>query len=192
MSTSPSENAQRSARRKLVILALLCIAPVAASYLLYYNWRPAHTNNYGELIGPVPLNDFDHPGTSGGLAGLKGKWTMVIVDSGECSGPCRNKLWQMRQLRLTQGKDMDRVARAWLVDDDTTPDPVLLENYEGTLVLRGSQVPGLVRTLADRDPRKHIFLIDPQGNLMMRFPDSPDLSRVKKDLTHLLKVSQVG
>lgn len=192
MSTSPSESAQRSARRKLVILALLCIAPVAASYLLYYNWRPAHTNNYGELIPPVPLEDFTRAEATGDLAGLKGKWTMVIVDSGECSGPCRNKLWQLRQLRLTQGKDMDRVARAWLVDDEATPDPLLLENYEGTVVLRASQVPALVRNLAGREPRKHIFLIDPLGNLMMRFPESPDLSRVKKDLTHLLKVSQIG
>jgi hypothetical protein len=35
-------------------------------------------------------------------------------------------------------------------------------------------------------------VIDPIGNLMMRFPADPDLNRVKKDLVHLLKVSRIG
>jgi hypothetical protein len=37
-----------------------------------------------------------------------------------------------------------------------------------------------------------VFLVDPLGNLMMRFPKDPDPNRMKKDLIHLLKVSRIG
>jgi hypothetical protein len=38
----------------------------------------------------------------------------------------------------------------------------------------------------------HIYLIDPLGNLMMRFPRDPDTRRLIKDLSRLLKASRVG
>jgi hypothetical protein len=39
---------------------------------------------------------------------------------------------------------------------------------------------------------QHIFLIDPNGNLMMRFPNNPDPGKIKNDLTKLLKWSGIG
>ena len=45
---------------------------------------------------------------------------------------------------------------------------------------------------ADRGFDKGIYLVDPLGHVMMRFPDDPDPSRMKKDLGKLLKWSRVG
>jgi glutathione peroxidase-family protein len=39
---------------------------------------------------------------------------------------------------------------------------------------------------------EHIYLIDPLGNLMMRFPKDADPSKVKKDIGKLLKASAIG
>ncbi len=193
MSTSASESAhQKRSRRSLILLALVCIAPVAASYFFYYVWRPEGVRNYGELIAPTPVPEIAGTGPSGPTAPLKGKWILLMADSGECGEPCRAKLWQLRQLRLTQGKEMERLERLWLVDDERTPDGALLREYEGTQVLRQGDIPGLAALLKDRSPRDHLFVIDPIGNLMMRFPKDPDLNRVKKDLIHLLKVSRIG
>lgn len=193
MSTSVSENArQQRSRRSLVLLALVCIAPVAASYFLYYVWRPEAARNYGELIPPTAVAEIAGATASGASAPLKGKWILVMVDGGDCAEPCRTKLWQLRQLRLTQGKEMDRVERLWLVDDARTPDGALLREFEGTRVLREADIPGLSSLLKARSPRDHLFVVDPIGNLMMRFPKDPDLNRVKKDIIHLLKVSRIG
>ena len=38
----------------------------------------------------------------------------------------------------------------------------------------------------------HIYLIDPLGNLMMRFPRDPEPGRMIKDLSRLLKASRIG
>lgn len=188
----PDPAHQRKVRRNLVILALVCIAPMAASYALYYLWRPGAAKNYGELLPPTPVPELAQAAAGDPLASLKGKWTLVMVDSPDCAKPCADKLWQMRQLRLTQGKEMDRMSRLWVVDGDAPPDPVRLAEYEGTLAVSATRIPGLMTLLRDREPSAHLFVIDPLGNLMMLFPQDPDLNRVKKDLIHLLKVSRIG
>jgi hypothetical protein len=190
------QDPKRRPRRELWLLLLVTIAPIVLSYFAYYVWRPSGFKNYGELIAPTPLAGV--VAAPGGTAppfdaeGLKGRWVLVMVDSGDCPAPCRDKLWQMRQLRLTQGKDQERVARAWLLDDDTRPAPDVLREYDGTIVVSAKASPLLGKLPADRALRDHLYLVDPLGNLMMRFPKDADPSRIKKDLTHLLKVSRIG
>ena len=38
----------------------------------------------------------------------------------------------------------------------------------------------------------HVYLADPHGNVMMRWPASPDRKRMLEDLKRLLKASQIG
>jgi hypothetical protein len=194
MSTSTSDAATKRGRRELIGLALVCIAPVAASYFLYYGWQPSHFKNYGDLIPLAPvaaLAPVPKAAPVDDLAALRGKWLLVMTDAGACEKSCRDKLWQLRQLRLTQGKEMDRIVRVWLVDDAAALRP-LDADYEGTVVLPRSRFPELANMPAPASPRDHLYVIDPIGNLMMRFPKDADLNRVKKDLIHLLKASQIG
>jgi hypothetical protein len=86
---------------------------------------------------------------------------------------------------------MQRVARLWLLDDAVAPRPALLAAIEGTVVAPAG---GALRELfaAEGSPRDHVYLVDPLGNLMMRFPRDPDPLRVIKDLKLLLRASQFG
>lgn len=190
------QNPKRRPRRELWLLLLVTIAPIVASYLAYYVWRPATFKNYGELVAPTSLSGVAAAQRESGppfdAEGLKGRWVLVMVDAGDCAAPCREKLLQMRQLRLMQGKDQDRVARAWLLDDDAAPAGDVLKDYDGTVVVPAKGSPLLGKLPADSAPRDHLFLVDPLGNLMMRFPKDADPIRIKKDLTHLLKVSRIG
>lgn len=181
-----------TAKRNLLILGLVCLAPMVGSYLLYYLWRPGAARNYGELIPPTRVSLKPVPPADSTGSQMSGRWVMVMVDGGACAGGCPEKLWQMRQLRLTQGKEMERVVRLWLVDDEHEPGAAPLNGFEGTIVLKSRDLPELAAALRDRNARDHLFLVDPIGNLMMRFPRNPDLTRVKKDLGHLLKVSRIG
>jgi cytochrome oxidase Cu insertion factor (SCO1/SenC/PrrC family) len=175
-------------------MAAVAIGFPLAAYVLYLTWRPTSFVNYGELIPPVPLAQLSAPGDAAlaDLARLKGRWVLVTVDGGACDDYCQRKLWVIRQLRLTQGKEMERIERAWLVDDDATPSPALEQEYAGTarIAARGSAVLGALP--AAGTPRHHVYLIDPLGNVMLRYPRDADPSRIKKDVTRLLKVSRVG
>ena len=150
--------------------------------------------NYGTLIDPhpLPIARLERPDGSGfSIAELKGRWVMLQVDASGCSEPCRRKLYQMRQVRLAQGPEMRRIERVWLVRDDGPVGPALLREYAGTQVAYAG-IATLSAFPAERDVADHIYVIDPLGNLMLRFPRDADPSRMKKDLERLLKVSNVG
>ncbi|MBI4293373.1 MAG: cytochrome C oxidase subunit I [Betaproteobacteria bacterium] len=176
-------------------MLLACVAPLVAAYLVYGLWPPERQMNYGELINPLPLPREKLPRVDGRafeLGELKGRWVMVQVDEARCAEACRTKLYHMRQVRLTQGRDLHRIERLWLVADDAPVAPPLIESYAGTHIVRARDSMLLAQFSARHDARDHIYLIDPLGNLMLRFPRNADPSRMKKDLERLLKVSWVG
>jgi cytochrome oxidase Cu insertion factor (SCO1/SenC/PrrC family) len=189
-----SEN-RAGARRTLVLLALTCIIPVAAGYLALYGWRPATTVNYGDLLplgAPTPLRLNEHDGRDFDLSQLRGKWLLVTIDSGACDDYCQEKLTYVRQLRLTQGKDSDRIERVWLITDEVRPASGFIPQFEGTRHLFANPRELTARFPASNTARDHIYVVDPQGNVILRFPRNPNTKGMIKDITRLLRVSRVG
>ena len=184
-------------RLKLVSIGVLAALPVIASYLLYWYWTPEQHMNYGTLLEPQPLPQIalralDEPAEPFDLGKLHGRWIMLTTDGGTCGPRCQEKLWKMRQVRLAQGKEMNRVERVWLIDDGEKPDAAILQEHAGLRVARGS-APAIAAALpAERSSREHIYLIDPLGNLMLRFPRDAEPKQMIRDLTRLLKYSRSG
>jgi hypothetical protein len=194
---------QKQGRWKLLLVLAVCAAPMVASYLTYYVIKPTGRTNYGALIDPsrYPIPALDSTTLDGkpiGLDAYKGKWIMLQVGGGDCRDECLKRLTAMRQLRLMQGKDMDRIERVWLVTDAQPLETMLMREYDGTHMLRANDK-AVNQWLpldegsngADR-ASDHIYLIDPLGHLMMRFPKDADPNQVKKDLAKLLKASAIG
>lgn len=194
------DNKQQSKGRwKLFAVIAVSVAPLIASYLAYYVIKPQGRTNYGMLLDPrsypMPaLGSATLDGKPISLEAYKGKWIMLQVNDADCNDACRKKLYDMRQLRLAQGKDMDRVERVWLVTDDKPLETHLIREYDGTQMIRAK--PDLVRAWLPAEPNTsvadHIYMIDPLGNLMMRFPKDADPNKIKKDLSRLLKASRIG
>ena len=179
---NPSNPAKRG-RVKLALLALFFLLPVGASWLVWWlDLAPGAAGNYGTLLPP-------RPEALAPLAAVKGKWVLVQFDGGACDAGCERKLYFMRQVRRAQGKDMQRVERLWLLTDAVKPRAELLAAIEGTVVAPALASAGFP---AEKSVTDHIYLVDPLGNLMMRFPREPDPARVIKDLKQLLKVSSFG
>lgn len=169
-----------SARLKLFVLFIACAAPFVLGWAAwYFKWGTGAPGNYGELLVPRPI-------AGAPFEDLRGKWVLVSFDRGACDAYCERKLYFMRQVRTAQGKDQGRVERLWIITDARRPRPELLSAIEGTRISRANPdaFPG--------EPVDHIYVVDPLGNLMMRFPRDPDPSRMLKDLQRLLKYSQVG
>jgi hypothetical protein len=183
-------------RLKLLGIAAVAIAPIVGSYLLYWFWLPGQQTNYGTLISPRSVPEMSVPlvdGTAFSMKQLRGRWALVVVDSGECAKECQEKLWKIRQVRLTQGKEMGRIERVWLIDDDRPPSAELLTEHAGAWAVKALPGPLLSAVEAKgRNPRDHIYLVDPLGYVMMRFPPAAEPRGMMKDLGRLLKYSRTG
>ena len=174
-------------RLKLALLGLFFLLPVGASWLIWsLNLAPGTTVNYGTLLRPQRV-------VLPAAGELKGKWVLVQFDGGACGAGCERKLYFMRQVRRAQGREMERVARLWLLTDATQPAAELLKAIEGTVVApRGGIDAANGAFPAEGSVTEHIYLVDPLGNLMMRFPREPDPARVIKDIQRLLRASSFG
>ena len=182
-------------RWTLWLIVALCVAPVIASYVAYYVAPPSGHTNYGDLLNAPPLPDAPlrlADGTPFVISALRGKWVLLVADSAQCNETCQRKLFTLRQLRLTQGKEMDRIERAWLISDDSAIAPKLTEDYRGTWLIRVGAADILKSLPAERPVADYIYVLDPLGNVVMRYGSDADPSRIIKDLTRLLKTSRIG
>jgi len=184
-------------RAKLVLVMGIFALPVLASYLAYFVWQPqGGARNYGALISPVTLAETLTLTTIEGaqlpLKNLRGKWLLVQVDAAACAHECEQKMYAMRQVRLMQGAEQERVQRLWLIADAQEPRAALKKEYDGTQWLTDPQRAVIAKLTAEGDVKQYIYMIDPLGNLMMRWPANPDIKRMFKDIERLLKASQIG
>jgi cytochrome oxidase Cu insertion factor (SCO1/SenC/PrrC family) len=184
----------RSPRLKLLAIMAFFAAPIVASWLAFHFLRPEATANYGALITPpVPITTAPFLRAGGGtfrFEELRGKWVLIASDSGACPEPCMAKLLLMRQLRLMLGRNADRVVRVFVADDTRPVVPEALAPFEGTVVI--TPPVGMAQPLSPVNDRAHIYVTDPLGNVMMRFPAGAEPRRMLKDLERLLKASQIG
>jgi hypothetical protein len=182
----------------MLLVWLICAAPVVASYLTFYVIRPQSRASFGELIEPQrPLPDLvarSMDGSPFNLTSLKGQWLLISVARGECNSACEQHLYLQRQLRESLGKEKERVDWVWLVTDDAPVPNSLRPALAGATVLTVPQA-ALDRWLsadAGHQLEEHLYLVDPMGNWMMRFPAGLDLqsaARAKRDLDRLLRAS---
>lgn len=204
-----TQNQKIKGRWKLFIVLAVCAAPMIASYLAYYVIKPEGRTNYGtildprlypmpelhaRLLGASDANDTNNADKQNGLMAYRGKWIMLTISSGSCDAACQKKLYDLRQLRLAQGKEMDRIERVWAVIDEQPVDTLLLREYDGMHVLK-ADADALRKWLPTEDGSQiseHIYMIDPLGNLMMRFPKNADPNKIKKDISKLLRASAIG
>jgi cytochrome oxidase Cu insertion factor (SCO1/SenC/PrrC family) len=177
----------------LWLLGAIFVVPLLAAYVAYFWFPPQGHVNYGELIAPHPLPDpalVEVNGAPFRLSQLKHKWVLLVADTAACDAYCREKLIYLRQLRLAEGKDAGRIERVWLVTDAAAPDPKIAAELPGLHVVRAAGSPLVAALPAAQSVADHIYVVDPLGNLMMRYPRDPDPKRILKDLSRLLRLSK--
>ena len=193
------ERRTRSGRLKMLALLLVCMAPVIASYITYYVIRPATgTRNHADLIQPArdlpQAQALDLQGHSVPLTSLKGQWLIVAVAGGACDEACQKNLYFQRQLREVLGKDKDRLDRVWLIQDNAPVAPSLMPALSQAQALRvdAAVLQGWLSPAPGQALQDHLYVVDPMGNWMMRFPAHMDVnsaSKAKRDLERLLRAS---
>jgi hypothetical protein len=194
------EAAQRTSRGrlKMLVVMLICAAPVIASYFTYYVVRPEGRRSYGELIEPQRNMPEWMAATADGqprpLRDLQGQWLLVSVAGGGCTAACENHLYLQRQLRESLGKDKERLDWVWVIDDAAPVREALQPALSQAQVVRipREQLAQWLQPAAGRALEDHLYVVDPMGHWMMRFPAGMDRAaapKAKRDVERLLRAS---
>lgn len=188
----------RSGRWKMLAVLLVCAAPVIASYFSYYVIRPEGRSSYGTLMPQQPampqLQAQRLDGSSVPLASLQGQWLLLSVAGGDCPASCEAHLYLQRQLRESLGREKERVDWVWLVSDAATPAAALQPALAQAQVLHlpRAQIETWLQPAPGQALEDHLYLVDPQGHWMLRWPASLDQAsagRAKRDLERVLRAS---
>jgi hypothetical protein len=193
------ERRTKHGRLKMLLVLLICAAPVIASYFTYFVIRPEGRTNYSELVQPLRPVPADLPLTN--LQGqavqplsLKGQWLLVVVAGANCNERCEKNLWLQRQLRESLGRESGRLDKAWFINDDAPARPETVQAVTTGVpvtVLRAppAALAAWLQPAAGHQLDEHMYIIDPMGNWMMRVPPLPDAARLKSDILKLLRAS---
>jgi hypothetical protein len=191
MSTTPPRRGHA-----LRLLALLFLAPLLLAFWLYYGlgWRPAGSTNHGELISPpVELVALAPPGSA--AAGVfPDRWSLVYVGDGRCDDACRGALLQMQQVYLSLGRLATRVQQVFLVNGNCCDRPYL-EHEHSLLRLIDASAPAeapLLDAFGHTAIESSVFVVDPLGNLMLRYDTHAGPRGLRQDLQRLLNLSHIG
>ena len=189
--------------RLMLLFIIACFAaPLAAAWWLVGRWQPDGSVQHGELLNPArPLSALRFtPWRENGpdAMALRGHWVLAYVGAGrECDTACQTALYDLRQVRLALGKDRERVNTLLLLEE--TPAPALrqwLADEHAALIV-GLADRGARAELAGAFPTSGaagswIYLIDPLGNLLMRYSIANPPRGMLQDLQRLLRLSKIG
>jgi hypothetical protein len=188
--------------RTLALLAGLFLVPLALAFFTYYgsSWRPSRTVNHGRLISPpqvlpsVSLPQVLPAPVAAAPALFRAQWSLVYVGSGACEANCREGLFVMRAARLGLNNDMTRVAQVFLVTGDCCAREYLAHEHPGVRVLdaQGVAAAALLRAFPAPERAHTLFVVDPLGNLMMRYDARQNSRGLLEDLQKLLRLSHIG
>jgi cytochrome oxidase Cu insertion factor (SCO1/SenC/PrrC family) len=195
MTTEQTEQTQaRTSRRPFYLMWLIGFGSVGGAYLLFYLavssglWG---TTNHGELVTPAmhieSLDLKQGPATVAASFDTGGSWWLWTVSADGCEQACAQTLASMRSTRVLLNRNASRVRRALV-----------------TLAPQGAVATATVADQAENDPdarlwgagaamlRAGIYIVDPNGYLVLHYPLDGEPGHVLEDLKKLLKVSQIG
>ncbi|MEK1907654.1 MAG: hypothetical protein AAAB13_17885 [Pseudomonas sp.] len=185
--SSDAPPARGRGRWALILLLLLTIGPMILATAMYQwrFWVPDGRNYHGVLLGDgQQLADIGVTGTS------QGQWLLLVTAPAGCADDCRQLVYSARQIHIGLNREASRASHGLAVSQP------LPGEYEALLE---QEYPQLGRFQLDAvtygksgAPGAQLWIVDPHGNLVLRYDDTVKGKAILEDLRLLLKLSQIG
>jgi len=168
---------------------LITLLPVVLAWAMAHSIisMPESTRNNGELVAagihvPMTLTQLQ-----------QGKWGLVVV-SANCDITCQQQVYRLQQLHKSMGKFYGRIQPIWLLSQPVpnTKNMAVDLDLKQVLMVENNTLITWFNNHKLEWQDQSIWLIDPAGNLVMRFQPELSARQVMSDLQWLLKVSRLG
>lgn len=185
-----------------MIVLVFALPPIAAYFMYYSGIMPEARMNNGILVQPKELPDVmlqTIDNKSYAIKSNSGKWTLLMLIDSSCDDLCKKNIYLMRQVRISLGKDSHNTERLLIRADTHLSSPAsealtdFLRDYPSMPVVTGSQddiqVLSKFFVSVAGDTRNKVFLIDPDGKVMMHYEQELQPKYLLSDLKRLILVN---
>jgi len=184
-----------------VVLAF--IAPVVLAYIMFFFVDVKSFVNHGEILNPiVHIISFELKNKHDEIIPEKEltyKWRLISFLAKDCDQPCEKRLFDTRQIHTSLAKDRHRLSRMFvhLEPAGDSLSKLITETHPGVIQVNGNE--DIITKALGNNFRGDVgiinnetYIMDPMGNIMMRFTQEQPTKEFLYDLKKLLKASQIG
>jgi len=174
-------------RLQLILILLVVLGPMILATSMYKLkfWVPEGRNYHGAMIGNGESR------SDIGIAGDDARWQLLVSAPEACAQECQQLVYLARQIQIGLGRDASRASHALATSQPLSGD------YQALL---GREYPQLQRYPLDAqryvqkvsELAPQLWIVDPHGNLVLRYDGKVNGKHVLDDLRHLLKLSNIG
>lgn len=180
---------RRRGRLQLILILAVVIGPMILASAMYQwrFWVPETRSYHGELIGTGQTR------ADLGVSGpAESRWQLLVTMPDVCDTACKELVFLARQVHIGLNRDVGRAAHGL-----ATAQP-LSDDYDAQL---RREYPQLTRyqlesqaydKTAGKVEGAQLWIVDPHGNLVLRYDATSKGKAILNDLRHLLKISQIG
>jgi hypothetical protein len=170
----------------LLVVALFALPLGAAFFLRASDWRPQRTNNSGTLVDPprdmtnatLTLAD----GSKYTWSDPQYRWTLLALPGDHCAAKCLERLDEVLRMRITLGRNADRLRIVYIgpaLPDQGTPE-------RASMLIARDEGAAFVGDHAHGDDNLALALVDPNGRLMLRYPDGYSAQGLRGDIVRII------
>jgi hypothetical protein len=179
---------RRRGRVQLLLVLLVALGPMVLATTMYTFkfWVPDSRSHHGEMIGNGETR------TELGVQSDEKRWQLLVTAPQQCEADCQQLVYLARQIQMGLGRDASRASHAL-----TTAEPISPE-YEAKLTREYPQLQRYpldvtrYRRMAPGVELPQLWIVDPHGNLVLRYGAEVNGKDVLNDLRQLLKLSNIG
>ena len=188
MSEAKTPVNRRRGRLQLLLILLGVIGPMILATGMYklQFWVPEGRSYHGELIGNGQTR------ADIGVQAQEERWQLLVTAPKDCSVDCQQLVYLARQIQIGLGRDAARASHALAIAQPLNSDyETKLQREYPQLQRYSLDLPAYTKGTQGNDT-PHLWIIDPHGNLVLRYDPTVKGKDLLNDLRHLLKLSNIG
>ena len=179
---------RRRGRLQLVLILLLTVGPMVLATGMYKLkfWLPESRSYHGELLGNGQSR------AALGVTADEQRWQLLVTAPQACAADCQQLVYLARQLQIGLGRDASRASHGLaVVQPVDAAYAAKLQSEYPQLQRYTLDLPTYTQG-AEGNGAAQLWIIDPHGNLVLRYGPGVIGKDVLNDLRLLLKLSNIG
>jgi hypothetical protein len=188
MSEAKPAATRRRGRIQLLLILLGVIGPMVLATGMYklQFWVPEGRSYHGELIGNGQTR------ADLGVQADEDRWQMLVTAPKDCAVDCQQLVYLARQIQIGLGRDAGRASHALAAAQPVSADYETKLTREYPQLQRYPLDAGVFSKTTGDKATPQLWIIDPHGNLVLRYEPNVKGKDLLNDLRHLLKLSNIG